>query len=333
MKKTLICFAFLASFLLLCLVPQTTVSAQAQPKPQREGVLLLAHGGSAQEWNEEVRHVADRVDLVMPAEVAFGMATKATMQAAINKLAARGVTEIVAVPLFVSSHSSVIDSTAYLLGLRTQEPEDLKIFATMDHGGSMSQMGQMDHSAMSHDPTHGAATALEARKPIVSPVPIRMASALDHHRIVAEILADRAASISKDPSREVVILVAHGPVPDDENKLWLNDMGVLADEMRKRTQYAGIESLTLRDDADKPVRDAATEQLRQKVEQITKVGKTTLIVPLLLSYGGIEDGLRKRLSGLTYSMPSQALLPDTRIVDWVVETARTNTGITGTAQR
>ncbi len=59
------------------------------------------------------------------------MATRSTMQSAIDRLVARKVTEIVAVPLFVSSHSSVIESTAYLLGLRMQMPEDLKDFASM----------------------------------------------------------------------------------------------------------------------------------------------------------------------------------------------------------
>lgn len=303
---------------LICLLIVSFARAQSSTpiRAQREGVLLLAHGGSAQEWNEEVRHVADQVDLTVPTEVAFGMATKSTMQAGINRLVARGVTEIVAVPLFVSSHSSVIDSTAYLLGLRAQEPKDLKMFAMMDHAGGMMMGG----SAMQHDP---AATA-EAEKPISSPVQIRMASALDHHRIVADILRDRAASISHNPAHEVVILIAHGPVPEDENKLWLHDMGLLAEQVQQQTHYAGIECLTLRDDADEPVRDAATQQLRKKVEQITKAGYTPLIVPLLLSYGGIEDGLRKRLSGLTYSMPSQALLPDTRIVGWVLEAARSN---------
>ncbi|QHN03204.1 hypothetical protein FTO74_07335 [Granulicella sp. WH15] len=310
MKKTLIHPAIL----LACL--PAIAFAQAPHKPTREGVLLLAHGGSAQEWNEEVRHVADQVDLTTPTEIAFGMATRSTMQSAINRLVARGVTDIVAVPLFVSSHSSVIDSTAYLLGLRKQEPEDLKMFASMDHGNGMV----MDHEAMQHD----TAVSSEAEKPIVSPVPIHMASALDHHPIVAEILRDRAASISSNPAHEVVILVAHGPVPDDENKLWLSDMGVLAKELGEQTHYAAIQSLTLRDDADKPVRDAATQQLREKVEQANKSGNTALIVPLLLSYGGIEEGLRKRLSGLTYKMPTQALLPDTRIVNWVKETARIN---------
>lgn len=310
MKKSLwFVFAF-CFFAFVCTLRAQTLPAD--PTESSVGVLLLAHGGSAQEWNEDVRHVADQVDLTIPTEVAFGMATRSSMQAAINRLVARKVTEIVAVPLFISSHSSVIDSIAYLLGSRSQQPEDLKMFAMMDNGGGGMAM---KHGPMNHDPS-------EAMKPVSSPVPIRMAPALDHHRIVAEILCDRAASISHDPAHEVVVLVAHGPVADDENKLWLADMSILAGEVQQRSHYAGIEYLTLRDDADKPVRDAATQQLREKVERIAKSGNTALIVPLLLSYGGIEGGLRKRLNGLTYRMPSQGLLPDKRIMDWVIETAQ-----------
>lgn len=279
MKKISIGKASIIGLLACSLMQEClAITAQAQQPPIREGILLLAHGGSAQEWNEEIRHVADQVDLTIPTEVAFGMATKSTMQAAINRLVARGVTEIIAVPLFVSSHSSVIDSTAYLLGLRSQKPQDLKMFAAMDRGSGMV----MDHSAL----TDELSTTQEAEKPIVAPVPIHMVSALDHHHFVADILRDRASSISRDPVHEVVILVAHGPVPDDENKLWLNDMGLLAEQIGKQTRYAGIECLTLRDDAEVPVRNAATEQLRERVEQITNEGKTVLIVPLLLSYGG-----------------------------------------------
>jgi hypothetical protein len=180
--------------------------------------------------------------------------------------------------------------------------------------------GSMDHDGM-HDT---AAAAAAGMKPVASPVPIRMVPALDTHAIVASILVDRAASISRDPAHEVVILVAHGPVPEDDNKLWLRDMRSLADQMRDGSHYVAIDCLTLRDDADDPVRDAATAQLRQKVEQITKDGNTALIVPLILSYGGIEGGLRKRLDGLTYRMPSQALLPDKRIVRWVIESAESS---------
>jgi len=46
-----------------------------------------------------------------------------------------------------------------------------------------------------------------------------------------------------------------------------------------------------------------------------------LIVPLLLSYGGIETGIRKRLDGLDYAMSPQALLPDARLARWITESA------------
>jgi hypothetical protein len=42
-----------------------------------------------------------------------------------------------------------------------------------------------------------------------------------------------------------------------------------------------------------------------------------LIVPLLLSYGGIEKGIRQRLDGLDYVMAQRALMPDDRLREWV----------------
>ena len=80
------------------------------------GILLLAHGGS-KEWNANVEAIAAEAGKSQPTEVALGMADRTTMQAGIDKLTERGVTQIVAVPLFVSSHSSVIESTRFLLGL------------------------------------------------------------------------------------------------------------------------------------------------------------------------------------------------------------------------
>jgi sirohydrochlorin ferrochelatase len=311
-----------AASLLAAPVFAQTASASAE-NPSHTGILLMAHGGRLQTWNEEVRHVADHVDLEVPTEVAFGMATRSTLQAGVDRLAARGVTEIIAVPLFVSSHSSVIDSTAYLLGVSTTAPEDLKMFASMDHD-SMNHGGGMDMSHMADNP--------EAMKPVASKVPIRMASALDHHAIVAEILTDRAATISKKPADEVVILIAHGPVPDEENKLWLADMKLLADSIKAKTGYAEIQYMTLRDDADDPVRDAATTELRQRIEKVNAKKQTALIVPLLLSFGGIENGLVTRLKGLEYRMPTQGLLPDQRIPSWVLASEKAIATSAGAAQ-
>ena len=49
------------------------------------GILLLAHG-SSQDWNGRVLELARTVDRSQPVEVAFGMATRATIQAAVDRL-------------------------------------------------------------------------------------------------------------------------------------------------------------------------------------------------------------------------------------------------------
>lgn len=273
------------------------------------GILLLAHGGK-ENWNEEVKKIAAAVDKSMPVEVAFGMATKRNIQDAANRLIKRGVSEIVAVPLFVSSHSSVITSTEYLLGLRKAAPADLAVFAKMDHG----------HGG--HDSHQSADNSFDPTTPIKSSVKIRMLPALDRHPLVAEILMSRAAAISIDPANEVVVLVAHGPVEEEENNLWLADMAALAKLMSAGHKFKRIEYLTVRDDAPDPIRSNATAELRKVVERASGEGNRVLIVPLLLSYGGIEQGVKERLEGLQYTIPAQGLLPDARLEKWVLSSVR-----------
>jgi len=221
------------------------VGAQA---PAKTGVLLLAHGGAAQ-WNERVNAVAKSVDASQPTEVAFGMASRASIQAAVDKLTARGVTAIVAVPLFVSSHSSVITATEYLLGLRAEAPADLKIFAKMNHGAHGAPAAPASEHA-AHAP------AVDPASPIAKTVPVRMTPAFNRHPLIAQIVADRARSISTAPANEAVILVAHGPVPEDDNRRWLDDMAVLAEQVRAAAPFASVDYMTVRDDAGPAMREA-----------------------------------------------------------------------------
>ncbi len=282
---------------------------QAQPAssiPGIPGILLLAHGGN-QDWNDEVGKLAQATDKTFPTEVALGMATKSNMEAAIRRLVTRGVSEIVAVPLFISPHSSVITSTQYLLGQISEAPPELAKFAKMSHGH-----GAEDHSAHNSDPT----------KPIDLPVPVRMASALGRHPLVARILLSRAQSISRKPEEETVVLVAHGPVSDEVNAKWLADMSLLAEQMKRDGEFRDIRYMTVRDDAPAPIRDQATAELRKLIESVKAEKRRALVTPLLLSYGGIEQGIKKRLEGLDYTITNQALLPDERLIEWLLTSAR-----------
>ena len=278
-----------------------------------QGILLLAHGGS-EEWNGRVTELAAKVGATRPTEVAFGMATRASIQGAVDRLVTRGVSEIVAVPLFVSSWSTVITSTEYLLGLRTDAPAALAVFAKTNHAPAPASTSNAAH-------VHDTHTDVDGTTPVASPVPVRMTAALNDHPITAEILASRARAISRDPAREVVIIVAHGPNEDEDNHRWLADMAALARRITQTEKFAAVEYLTLRDDAPEPVRDAATEQLRATVRRQLAAGRRALVVPLLISFGGIESGVRQRLEGLDYTMTASALMPDDRLVSWVLAMA------------
>jgi hypothetical protein len=291
-----------------------SASAAAAQAPSRPGILLLAHGG-AESWNANVLAIAREVEAAHPVEVAFGMATRANIQAAADKLAAKGATEIVAVPLFISSHSSVVRSTEYLLGLRTDAPADLARFAKMSHGPAVAAAGASNGHAGHGDAGHGGAPAEDGTRPIVTRLPVRMTPALNSHALLGAIVADRARGISAAPAKEAVILVAHGPVAESDNARWLADMRALSAHV---TGYAGIDVLSLRDDAPAAVRDEATASLRAMVTKAHADGRDVLIVPVLMSYGGIERGLKTRLDGLEYRMPAQGIAPDARLAQWVL---------------
>jgi hypothetical protein len=149
-----------------------------------------------------------------------------------------------------------------------------------------------------------------------------MVPAFNRHPLIGAIVADRAKSISTAPQQEAVIIVAHGPVPEDDNRKWLDDMAVLAGHVRDAAPFASVDYMTVRDDAGPAIRDAATKELRSKVEAQRAAGRRVLIVPHLMSFGGIEQGLRKRLEGLDYTMTTQGLMPDDRIVEWVLASIR-----------
>lgn len=172
------------AFALLSFTAQAQHANHTNPTTPKSGkpvILRLAHGGS-KDWNNEVNKLVQETDKTFPPEVAFRMATKSNMEAAIHRLVTRGVSEIIAVPLFISPHSSVVTSSQYLLGLRAESPADLAKFAKMNHGH-----GGENHSAHNSDPT----------KPIELPALLRMTDALSRHPLVAQILRARAKHQSK----------------------------------------------------------------------------------------------------------------------------------------
>ena len=96
-----------------------------------QGILILAPSGTA-EWNAQVKEVTAKADAQKPTELALGTPTRATMEAAVDRLVKRGATEVTAVPFFLSTTLSPELGTGYPVPLRfASSPADDPLFAEM----------------------------------------------------------------------------------------------------------------------------------------------------------------------------------------------------------
>ena len=297
--------------LLLVIFSFLSIISIAQ-KPNNVGVLLLAHGGT-KEWNKMVENAAEAVSKEYTTEVAFGMANPYTMQTAISSLEERGVKKIIVVQLFISSYSFIPRQNEYLLGLRekmTQPP------ILMQHGQNSG--GHISEQHIMKDPWANPSSSfprIEHNSEIVLTEP------LNDHDLVAEILLENANELSRSKETEVLILVGHGPINEDDNTNWVKTMESLSKKIHnmsgKAKSFKMIFSLTVRDDAEEQIYEQAKENLRQVVRQ-SSFNNTVIVVPLLLSRGGVEADIVKRLEGLDYEWTGKTLLPNVKISEFIV---------------
>ena len=164
---------------------------------------------------------------------------------------------------------------------------------------------------------------LKEIRPLPIQVPVKLTSALDDHPYVAQILWERIKEISENPSKETIIIVAHGPVSEKDNRQWLFKMESVARQIldlaySEGKNYRNILCITVRDDAPPLIYNQAKEHLRALVRQASLTGDV-LVVPLLLSSGGVETRIFKRLEGLKYKASRKMLLPHPLITKWIKE--------------
>lgn len=281
-----------------CLATLTLFCAFAATASAKDGILILAHGNHGpgghgvaaghehharpNPWNENVEKVVAALDPKHPTEVAFGMADPPAIQDAVARLEKRGVTRIAAVPLFVSSHSPIIGNTRYILGLQE----------TLARYTSLKELPR---------------ATLKAK--------VAMSGALDAHPLVSEILLDRARAISENPSETAVVIIAHGPNAEEENRLWLKEMAAHAAYLREKGGFTAVEVLTHRNDASDEIKAKARAEFRAKVSANGKTHKVA-VVPLLMSAGGIEGQVQGDLDGLPHAFGAP-LLPHANIAKWI----------------
>jgi sirohydrochlorin ferrochelatase len=280
------------------------------------GILLLAHGGDPG-WNAEIARVRAQADAQVPTELALGMADPGTLQKGLDRLAARGVARVIAVPLFVHTRSEVIDQTRYALGL-TDRPSEIMRAAAERMAADPTMAARM-----AADPEMAAQMAhmnMFSLDRVKTRLKIALAPALDDAPLVSRILLERARALSRHPKSETVVLVAHGPVDDAAVGAWRDSLSRHAEYVRREGGFKAATVAILRDDAAPAVRAAAVSDLRAQVAAGAKGGRA-LVVPVLIARGGIETKLPRDLKGLDFSFDAETLMPHDGFARWILDDA------------
>ncbi|MFI5361218.1 MAG: sirohydrochlorin chelatase [Elusimicrobiota bacterium] len=295
-----------AVFLLFLMGAATTRADAAQ---NGIAVLLLAHGGDPA-WNASVESLRQTVSSWVPCALALGMADPDSLQQGVDELEKNEPETIVVVPLFINSSSEVLDQTRYSLGLTDKPSEILR--AAAERMKSMPMPPGMPHHRMN----------MFSLQRVSHRASFLVAPALDASPFVSSVLLERAKALSREPSQETVVLVAHGPVDDAAVKNWEADLAAHAAAIKKGGGFLDVQAALLRDDAAPEVRAQAVAELRAKVEAAGKSGGRALVVPVLIARGGIEDKIPRDLKGLTFSWSGDALLPQPGFDAWVLNSVQ-----------
>jgi sirohydrochlorin ferrochelatase len=259
---------------------------------QTVGTLVLAHGGDSI-WNATVREGVARVRASGPVEVSFLMGPEARatrFQDAVAKLVARGATEIVAVPLLVSSHSGHYEQIRYLA--RLTDSLDVVMQEHLHHGG-------IERSNVK--------------------VPIQVARALDDSHELARVLSDRAKAFEPNPKGRALMLVGHGPNSAEDYAAWMRNLRVIADSVRRWSGFRDVRVELVREDAPAEVRAEAVARLRELIAmQAELTDAEVIVIPILVSRGGISRSrIMQDLAGLPIRYSGEPLMPHPAMADWI----------------
>lgn len=171
---------------------------------KKPGVLIISHGSQEKTWVESVDDAISRLNLPDPLPVEAGfleLVDGRLIQDGINRLEAQGVTDILVVPLFVSSGSTHVDEIEYAIGAKDapERETDLEPFE------------------------------VKARVHFGYPV--------DNDPDIAVMVWDKVRSLSEQPEQETILLVGHGSIHDGFRQRWEAGISSLAERVK---QISGV---------------------------------------------------------------------------------------------
>ena len=299
-SKTKIGEFFMRTTILIILV-LISINSFSQEK---FGLLIIAHGSPSEQWNKPVFDLEDQVKELLKTKnisafdevrVALMEFSEPSIATVVNDMESKGITEIFALPLFIAPSGHSLYDIPTILGLY-------------------------------YDRRMTDGIKEEGIKIVDTKIKITVGPTLNYENVMKYILLDKVKNLSDNPSEEALIILAHG----DKNfiPIWEELTNNIGNYILGKT---GIEYF------DKAFVEVGQSFAIDGVSTILKASenkKKVIVVGMYLSMGlknmAENSGIvmmgktlesRNMLEGKNIVFDSTGLLPDKRIVEWIVDRA------------
>ncbi|RLG19972.1 hypothetical protein DRN77_08225 [Methanosarcinales archaeon] len=309
----------LATLSMIVLLLASSAGLSYAEGDEKIGILVIAHGSPSDEWCVPVRGAVDEVDLPYPVELGFlEFVPNETINDAVERLDDANVTKIIALPLFISSHSSHIEEIEYVLGLRDEPPmiSERVIIDGMEIDRSIIKKGE-DY-VIRRVPLGAEGGKEEPLVPVTTDAEIVLTGAMDDHWLVAGIVADHTADLCVNSGRETLVLVAHGTREEDNFAGWVKSTSTLADQARLKLKYWRDPAVRLGGTEIALIHHNETLHPEFTLRPIVENATDPVVVPLMVSEGYFtRRKIPSLLENLSYAYDGRALTPHPNVADWI----------------
>ena len=243
------------------------------------GVVIMPHGAT-KPYNDAIEKTIQPLKKKYQVEMAYGMGDSISLQNAVSNLEGKGIKRIVFVRMYPSS-DQFKEKTDYILGLDSRVPE------------------QWDGLI----PSQVRTSAI-----------INTFGGYEEDSLIAGIFLDRIKEVSKNPTEETIILLAHGGKNEQAEKLRNEKMDSHISWIQKQSNppFKKIIGMTLREDwPDK--RAKALKEIKKVVKEGNSSGKVIIISNRLHGSGPYNHFLK----GLEFEMNSKGLAPHPNLTKWI----------------
>ena len=182
---------------------------------QQWGILVISHGSRNPEWVLMVDESICKLNIPqhIPLDSSFLEAVEGrTIQDGINQLEQRGVTDLVVVPLFISSGSTHMEEIQYALGII---------------------------------PESSIETDIER---VITRTTIHFCQPINDDPLIADICFEKISALSEQSSAEILLMIGHGSDEAGFGERWQEMLAALTTQVQALGRFAHSYTATLHPD-------------------------------------------------------------------------------------